>query len=95
MLKEYIPSYRRYRTACDSFGCKCVSIKEYTDLIKDASLKLADKETSKESCPYIVYELEGIYVKIKKTNEESLEINFFEEDVYDDVISKYKEKGKE
>jgi len=83
-------SYDLYVQACALYGATVISEEEYEAIATVACKKLNETKQSLDKHPYIVYNIEGVYVKFKRL-ESNVEINFFSKELYHDIISKYKE----
>lgn len=85
-------SYDRYKHACEKYGYSHVGEQVYWEMIKLLSDHL-QKRTRDPSgdCPYIIYNVRGLRIKVKLIRKDA-EINFFSEEQYREIISKYKDK---
>lgn len=83
-------SYYTYLDACRKFGVKSMTEEEYQYTINDALSRLMKMTPDSGKHPFIVYNVNGLRIKIKQVGNNA-QINFFSEEQFKDIVSKYKE----
>lgn len=84
--------YEIYVAACKKYKCEPIGEDWHTYYIKESvrELEIA-KNTSGDKYPYVIRSINQLVMKVKLIGEE-LEINYFNEEQFTDIISKYKEE---